>query len=947
MIKTGRGKRRTTNVDENWDYPFDENRHESDAKVKDKSYKEPIDKDEEKGESRIHEIKRNDNNRDEDNRNETDPEESNRGDSDNDRINVNKTVEDRNSAIYDHSTSTDRNKSEDVEKLRDISRKNYLERREGTKLAELSRQVEKLEILLNTRKMTKREAEDYHQKKDLLNLLTENSIEEDSSYFELLDDMIDPEGKIDRKRKHDILHKKDVYDDSEAAKRSKRNRYENQWEEEQVRKANMLGSAAAGDEIVVPGQENYDFIFDDSQFITFAQDKPLEGEISDSESPELLKRLSIEEVRKSLPVYKYKKSFLDSIRDHQVLIVVGETGSGKTTQLPQYLYEAGFTKKEDGSSLKVGCTQPRRVAAISVAHRVAEEMDVEIGREVGYSIRFEDTSSEKTVVQYVTDGMLLREFLTDPDLSSYGALMIDEAHERTVSTEIILSLLKDIIQVRKDLKLVIASATINAEKFSAFFNDAPIFRIPGRRFPVDIHYTKNPESNYIQASLTTILQIHITQELPGDILVFLTGQDEIETMQESLNDACHKLGSLIKPLLVCPVYANLPSEQQRLIFEPTPRDSRKVVLATNIAETSITIDGITYVIDPGYVKENFFNPVTGMESLVVVPCSRASANQRAGRAGRVGPGKCFRLYTKWSYYNEIQANPTPEILRVNLVSVVLLLLSLGINDLINFNFVDPPSPDSLIKALEMLYSLGALNSKGEITRTGRKMAEFPIHPMFSKALLEASKYGVLKEILTVISMLSESSSIFHRPKDKKEQLDKRKDTFRSEYGDHLTLLNVWELWQDSGFSNLWCQDNFIQYKTIKRARDVREQLERLCTRVGILEQVFSGKERDIAIRKALVAGFFPNIARLSKMGDSFRSMKKNQSMYIHPSSVLFLNKPPPKLVLYHELVLTNKEYMRNCLLIDPKWVMDLAPHYYNEKELELLISLTQKQKISR
>ena len=592
-------------------------------------------------------------------------------------------------------TLTANEQTENYEDLRDLSRQNYLKKRQASKLRDLSLDIEKYESIVKERALTRHEQEDFEYKQKIYKLITETdesfqSIGRNDEY-QLPDDYINTKGKLDKKRKLNALNAKDNYDDKmEKAETTKRNRYENQWELDQLKKA-QIANVVSTDEINLPNQDNYEFVFDESQFVSFDQDLPLEGDKPENNTQISKQKASMDEVRKSLPVYKYREQFLDAMSKYQVLIVVGETGSGKTTQLPQYLHEAGYSKSNNGKILKIGCTQPRRVAATSVANRIADEMGVTLGEEVGYSIRFEDKSSDKTIIKYLTDGMLLREFLTDPELSSYGALMIDEAHERTVSTEIILSLLKDIIQIRKDLKLIIASATMNAEKFSNYFNDAPIFNIPGRRFPVDIHYTKNPEANYIQAALTTIFQIHTTQELPGDILVFLTGQDEIETMQESLEEACHKLGSLIKPLIICPVYASLPTDLQKNIFEPTPPNSRKIVLATNIAETSITIEGISYVIDPGYVKENVFNPVTGMESLVVVPCSRASANQRAGRAGRVGPGKCFRLYTKWSFYNEIQANPTPEILRVNLVHIVLLLLSLGITDLINFEFIDPPA----------------------------------------------------------------------------------------------------------------------------------------------------------------------------------------------------------------------------------------------------------------
>lgn len=752
------------------------------------------------------------------------------------------------------------------------------------------------------------------------------------SYYSLPKEYHTETGGIDRKRKQ-ALFKYKGEDKQELDE--KRPKYNNQWETDQLKKASEIVSSNP-DQIELSNQKHYDYVFDESQLVDFSEKVELPGEDQSSQTSYTLS--DIRSVRKSLPAYKYRESFLDLVENNQVVVIVGETGSGKTTQLPQYLFERGYCNRSNkGKKMIIGCTQPRRVAATSVARRVAEEMGCTLGKEVGYTIRFEDETSEDTVIKYLTDGMLLREFIADPTLSTYSCLMIDEAHERTVSTEIILSLLKDILVERKDLKVIIASATINASKFSEYFHNAPIFKIPGRRFPVTVCYTKSPEANYIQAAITTVLQIHTKQEMPGDILVFLTGQDEIESMEEALNDACDKLGNLIKPLIVTPIYANLPPKLQSKIFEPTPSNSRKVVLATNIAETSITIDGIKYVIDTGYVKENVFNPTTGMESLVVVPCSRASADQRAGRAGRLGPGKCYRLYTKWSFQNELPENGTPEILRANLSSVILLLLSIGVNDLVNFDFMDPPSHQALIRCLEILYALGAINAKGQLTETGQKMSSFPMDPMFCKAILASASFGVVSDVLSIISMLTESSSLFYRPKDKREQADKMKEKFFHEDGDQLTLLNIWNQWQDSGYSSLWCEDHFLQYRTLKKIREVRNQLEKLCKRVvdSVEPKVSPTQETDvIQVQKALVSGFFPNIARLSKMGNNYVLIKKRQTVYIHPSSRLFAVKPPPKLVLYHELVLTSKEYMRNCMIVDEKYIDELAGHYYNRKPTE-------------
>merc|ERR1719359_2809514 len=519
---------------------------------------------------------------------------------------------------------------------------------------------------------------------------------------------------------------------------------------------------------------------------------------------------ALQECRLGLPVYAYREQFLAAVRDYQVLIVVGETGSGKTTQLPQYLHEVGYTKIG-----KIGCTQPRRVAAMSVAARVAKEMGVKLGHEVGYSIRFEDMTTDRTLIEYMTDGMLLRSFLNEPDMASFSVMIIDEAHERTLHTDVLFGLVKDVARFRDDLKLVISSATLDAEKFSEYFDNAPIFNIPGRRYPVSIHYTKAPDANYLDACVITVLQIHLTQAL-GDVLVFFTGQQEIEEAMELIDFKTRGLGSAMAELLVLPIYATLPTDMQAKIFEATPEGARKIVLATNIAETSITIDNIVYVIDPGFAKQNAYNPKTGMESLVVNPCSKASANQRAGRAGRVKPGKCFRLYTKWSFENELEDQNSPEVQRTNLGGVVLMLKSIGIDDLINFDFMDAPPPETLMKALEHLYALGALNAQGELTKVGRRMAEFPMDPTLSKAIVHSAKLKCTDEIITVCAMVSCGNNIFFRPKDKAIHADNAVKNFHRPGGDHLMLLNVYKQWEETNFSVPWCFENYIQNRTLKQ-----------------------------------------------------------------------------------------------------------------------------------
>jgi ATP-dependent RNA helicase DHX8/PRP22 len=502
--------------------------------------------------------------------------------------------------------------------------------------------------------------------------------------------------------------------------------------------------------------------------------------------------------RESLPIFTFRQQLCEAILANQVLVVIGETGSGKTTQMTQYMSEIGLTR--DG--MMIGCTQPRRVAAMSVAKRVAEEWGCSLGQEVGYTIRFEDMTSPSTVLKYMTDGMLMREYLADHTLSKYIAIMLDEAHERTIHTDVLFGLLKQLLKVRSELKLIVTSATLDADKFARYFNDCPIFRIPGRTFPVEILYCKEPETDYLEASLITVMQIHLS-EPAGDILVFLTGQEEIDTSAEILYGRMKALGDLAPELIILPVYGALPSEMQSRIFEPAPHGSRKVIIATNIAEASLTIDGIYYVVDPGFCKQKVFNSKLGMDSLVVCPISIASAQQRSGRAGRTGPGKCYRLYTLAAFQNEMMPSSIPEIQRSNLGNVVLQLKAMGINDLLGFDFMDPPPVPTMVGALEALFNLGALDDEGLLTRLGRKMAEFPLEPSLSKMLIMSAEIGCSEEILTVVAMLSVESP-FYRPKEKAAQADIKKAKFNQAEGDHLTLLAVYEAWKASKFSNPWC-----------------------------------------------------------------------------------------------------------------------------------------------
>ncbi|XP_021715101.1 probable pre-mRNA-splicing factor ATP-dependent RNA helicase DEAH5 [Chenopodium quinoa] len=627
-------------------------------------------------------------------------------------------------------------------------------------------------------------------------------------------------------------------------------------------------------------------------------------------------KLSIQEQRNSLPIYKLKKELIQAVHDNQVLVVIGETGSGKTTQVTQYLAEAGYTTRG-----KIGCTQPRRVAAMSVAKRVAEEFGCRLGEEVGYAIRFEDCTGPDTVIKYMTDGMLLREILIDENLSQYSVVMLDEAHERTIHTDVLFGLLKQLINRRPDLRLIVTSATLDAEKFSGYFFNCNIFTIPGRTFPVEILYTKQPETDYLDAALITVLQIHLT-EPEGDVLLFLTGQEEIDFACQCLYDRMKVLGKNVPELIILPVYSALPSEMQSRIFDPAPPGKRKVVVATNIAEASLTIDGIFYVVDPGFAKQNVYNPKQGLDSLIITPISQASAKQRAGRAGRTGPGKCYRLYTESAYRNEMSPTSIPEIQRINLGMTTLTMKAMGINDLLSFDFMDPPSPQALISAMEQLYSLGALDEEGLLTKLGRKMAEFPMEPPLSKMLLASVDLGCSDEILTIIAMIT-TGNVFYRPREKQAQADQKRAKFFQPEGDHLTLLAVYEAWKAKNFSGPWCFENFIQSRSLRRAQDVRKQLLSIMDKYK-LDVVSAGKDFT-KIRKAIAAGFFFHAARKDPQ-EGYRTLVENQPVYIHPSSALFQRQPD--WVIYHELVMTTKEYMREVTVVDPKWLVELAPRFF-------------------
>ncbi|XP_034931995.1 pre-mRNA-splicing factor ATP-dependent RNA helicase DEAH10 isoform X1 [Populus alba] len=691
------------------------------------------------------------------------------------------------------------------------------------------------------------------------------------------------------------------------------------------------------------------------------------------------RREILKKQRESLPIASVKERLVQEVKNHDVLIIVGETGSGKTTQLPQFLFNAGFCP----NGKVIGITQPRRVAAVTVAKRVAEECGVELGLKVGYSIRFDDKTSSSTRIKYMTDGLLLREALLDPYLSRYSVIIVDEAHERTVHTDVLLGLLKNVQRARlksvidhavvnnkkasngitkenekgaectnflkqcqrkfPPLKLIIMSASLDARLFSEYFGGARAVHVEGRQHHVDIFYTLHAETDYVDAALITIFQIHL-EEGPGDILVFLTGQEEIEGVERLVQEQLQKLPEESRKLLTAPIFSSLPSEQQMRVFMPAPAGHRKVILATNIAETSVTIPGVKYVIDPGFIKARSYDPVKGMESLIIIPTSKAQALQRSGRAGREGPGKCFRLYPE-SEFEKLEDSTKPEIKRCNLSNVILQLKALGVDDIIGFDFLEKPSRAAIQKSLEELFLLGALTDDCKLSDpVGHQMARLPLDPIYSKALILASQFNCLEEMLIAVSMLS-VESIFYNPREKSEEAKTAKKCFASPDGDHLTLINVYraagellqkrrmELGIEKNEKNIkgknekilrkWCRENFINSRSLRHACDIHSQIRGHVEQMGL--PISSCGDDTLQFRRCLAASFFLNAA-LKQPEGTYRALASGQVVQIHPTSVLHQSKV--ECVIFDELVQTSQKYIRNTTRIDYLWLTELAPHYY-------------------
>lgn len=635
----------------------------------------------------------------------------------------------------------------------------------------------------------------------------------------------------------------------------------------------------------------------------------------------------------NLPIVQFEKKIVETVDQNPVVVIIGETGSGKSTQLSQMLHRKGYT-----NSGIVSVTQPRRVAAVSVSRRVAQELGVRLGEEVGYAIRFEDRTSERTQIKYLTDGVLLRESLSNPELNQYSVIILDEAHERSLNTDILLGLMKRLVRRRaSNLKVLITSATLDGEKVSKFFSDCPLLTVPGKLFPVEIFYSKERPISYLESSLKTAMDIHV-REPEGDILIFMTGQDDIEKLVSKLEDKVRSLeeGSCMDAIIL-PLHGSLPPEMQVRVFSPPPPNCRRFIVATNIAETSLTVDGVVYVIDSGYVKQRQYNPATGMYSLDVVQISKVQANQRAGRAGRTRPGKCYRLYPSRVYHDDFLDVTVPEIQRSSLAGSVLYLKSLDLPDIdiLKFDFLDPPSTESLEDALKQLYLIDAIDENGSITSIGRTMAELPLEPSLSRTLIEANEYGCLSQALTVAAMLSAETNLLpgrSKNNEKKRKYPPLELPDGSGFGDHIQLLQIYECWDENDYDIGWCKDYDLQVRGMMFVKEVRKQLSQIMQKIAKgssdvrVNQNQKRRQSYRNLRKALSIGFASQLAERMRHHNGFRTLGfKPQLVQVHPSSVL---KPDddglyPNYVVYHELIATSRPYMRNVCAVERQWVIPI------------------------
>lgn len=633
-----------------------------------------------------------------------------------------------------------------------------------------------------------------------------------------------------------------------------------------------------------------------------------------------------------LPLSQKIDQIKQAIEQNQVVIVGGETGSGKTTQLPKICLELGR-----GQQAKIAHTQPRRLAARSVSQRIAEELQVELGEEVGYQVRFNKLSNELTRIKLMTDGILLAEIQQDPLLKQYDTIIIDEAHERSLNIDFLLGYLSKLLPQRPDLRLIITSATIDLNKFSEHFEQAPIIEVSGRTYPVDILYRPQTDdadeelADNIIAAIKELNAIERGQSKTkdrGDVLVFLNGEREIRDVAQALRK--EKFGNTE----ILPLYAKLSNKEQNRVFQPHP--GRRIVLATNVAETSITVPGITSVIDPGTARLSRYSVRNKVQRLPIEAISQASANQRAGRCGRIGPGICIRLYSEEDFQQRPEFTDT-EITRTNLASVILQMLNLGLGNIEEFPFIDKPEPKAVNDGLKVLQELGAINTAGKLSNTGKLMAAFPVDPRYARMLLEASSRSCLTEVLIIVSAMSVQDPR-ERPLEKQQSADEKHKLFQHPQSDFLSFLKLWLIFEDErqqltqGQLRKYCQRHFLSYIRMREWREIHRQLHVQCRQLGLKENAQPADEDSI--HQSILQGLIVQVARHHDELDYLGT--RNRKFQIFPGSSLFRKKS--KWILAAELVETSKLYARLNCQIKPEWVEhaagDLLNHEYFEPHWE-------------
>lgn len=630
-----------------------------------------------------------------------------------------------------------------------------------------------------------------------------------------------------------------------------------------------------------------------------------------------------------LPIVQERTRIIEALHAHPVVIVAGETGSGKTTQLPKICLEAGL-----GVRGMIGHTQPRRLAARTMATRIAQECDAILGEAVGYKVRFSDKTQPMSYIKVMTDGILLSETQTDKWLLQYDCLIIDEAHERSLNIDFLLGYLKKLLEKRSDLKIIVTSATIDVERFSTFFNNAPLINVSGRTYPVEVHYLEGAENTDPALQVANAVDCAYQYGM-GDILIFQSGEKEIREVIDVLSKRQLPNTSIIG------LYARQSVSEQQKAFQSSSK--RKIIVATNVAETSITVPNIRFVIDAGFARISRYNYRSKLQRLPIEPISQASCEQRKGRCGRVGPGICFRLYSKEDYLSR-PFFTEPEILRTNLAGVILKMLHLGLKDIESFDFIDPPDSRYIKDAFALLERLNAVNETRDITPTGKLLAQIPIEPKLGRALIAANQYGALKEVIIIISALTINDPR-ERPQDQRQKADEKHAQFKDDKSDFISFIKIWDFitshkkaLSHQQFRHL-CRENMLSYLRVCEWFDVHDQLKEI---VEELAFKFNQVQADFTlIHKALLTGLIDSVGQKQDHKEYLGA--RNTRFFLHPSSGLF--KKSPTWVLACEIVHTTKVFGRTNASIDPKWIEEVAGHllkrqyfspYFDSKEGRVL-----------